>query len=333
MAGVLFAGGSVFGADDEKVDFDRDVKGILSDNCFKCHGPDDKDRKEELRLDLREQLFAKRGDHFTVVPGKPGESELFKRIVSDDEFAKMPPPDSGKTLTKKQIDIIRKWIAQGAEWKGHWAYTSVKRPAVVNVKRPGFVRNEIDRFVLGSLNRKRVAPANEADRITLIRRLSFDLTGLPPTTAQVTDFLADKSDGAYEALVDRLLRSPHFGERMALYWLDQVRYADTGGYHSDNHRDVWLYRDYVIKSFNENLPSINSPSNNWQVICCPNQHDGNGSPRVTTGCSKRLRKVARRGKNIRQNTTLTVCGTFRKSGWPRPWDARNAITTSSTRSQ
>ncbi len=254
MAGVLFAGGSVFGADDEKVDFDRDVKGILSDNCFKCHGPDDKDRKEELRLDLREQLFAKRGDHFTVVPGKPGESELFKRIVSDDEFAKMPPPDSGKTLTKKQIDIIRKWIAQGAEWKGHWAYTSVKRPAVVNVKRPGFVRNEIDRFVLGSLNRKRVAPANEADRITLIRRLSFDLTGLPPTTAQVTDFLADKSDGAYEALVDRLLRSPHFGERMALYWLDQVRYADTGGYHSDNHRDVWLYRDYVIKSFNENLP-------------------------------------------------------------------------------
>ena len=256
LFGIFAAGGGAFAADDGTVDFDRDVKGMLSDNCFKCHGPDDKDRKEELRLDLREQLFAKRGDHFIVVPGKPGESELFKRIISDDEFVKMPPPDSNKTLTKKQIETIRKWIEQGAEWKGHWAYTSVSRPAVPNAERAGagFVRNKIDRYILRSLNRKRVAPAAEADRITLIRRLSFDLTGLPPTTAEVAEFLADNSDGAYETLVDRLLRSPHFGERMALYWLDQVRYADTGGYHSDNHRDVWLYRDYVIKSFNENLP-------------------------------------------------------------------------------
>ncbi|MBT4867363.1 MAG: hypothetical protein HON53_19850, partial [Planctomycetaceae bacterium] len=135
LAGMFAANSAAFGADEEKVDFDRDVKGIISDNCFKCHGPDDKDRKEDLRLDTREQLFAKRDDHFTVVAGKPGESELFKRIVSDDEFVIMPPPDSGKTLTKKQIEIIRKWIEQGAEWKGHWAYTSVERPAVAKVKR------------------------------------------------------------------------------------------------------------------------------------------------------------------------------------------------------
>ena len=182
LAGMFFASGGAFAADEEKVDFDRDVKAILSDNCFQCHGPDDKDRKEELRLDLREQLFAKRDDRFTVVPGKPGESELFKRITSDDEFVKMPPPDSGKTLTAKQIEVIRKWIEQGAEWKGHWAYVPVSRPAAPNAERAGtgFVRNEIDRYVLGSLNRKRVTPAAEADRITLIRRLSFDLTGLPP---------------------------------------------------------------------------------------------------------------------------------------------------------
>jgi hypothetical protein len=251
---LLVVNAGALQAEDVRVDFDRDIQGILSDNCFRCHGPNEKDRQGELRLDVPDGLFAKRDDRRPVVPGKPGNSELFRRITADDELERMPPPDSGKTLTADEIALIKRWIEQGAEWKGHWAYVSLKRPHAPSIAPSGFVRNDIDRFVLARLRQKTWKPAAAADCVTLIRRLSFDLVGLPPTPAEVERFLADKSPNAYEKLVDRILKSPHFGERMALYWLDQVRYADTAGYHSDNHRDVWLYRDYVINAFNENMP-------------------------------------------------------------------------------
>ncbi|MEX0716297.1 MAG: DUF1553 domain-containing protein [Planctomycetaceae bacterium] len=248
--------------DPPKVDYNRDIRPILSDNCFRCHGPDAGERQADLRLDLRDEAIGEReGYDPAIVPGHPEKSPLFARVSSDDEFAVMPPPDSGKKLDKTHIELIRRWIAEGAEWRDHWAYVPPQRPEVPNIEATrtleasgSLVRNEIDRFILAKLHEKKLAPSPEADRATLIRRLSFDLTGLPPTPEQVAQFVADDGDDAYEKLVDRLLATPEYGERMAIFWLDQVRYGDTGGYHSDNHREVWLYRDWVIDAFNENMP-------------------------------------------------------------------------------
>ncbi|MEX0703531.1 MAG: PSD1 and planctomycete cytochrome C domain-containing protein [Planctomycetales bacterium] len=261
---------SAVAADAPQVDFNRDIRPILSDTCYRCHGPDEGERQAELRLDLRESATGPReGYDPAIVPGKPEKSPLFERIASDDEFAVMPPPDSGKKLDQAQIELVRRWIAEGAAWQEHWAYVAPERPAVPEVKdvqatrtlpasgslrAQPFIRNEIDRFVLAKLREKKLSPSAEADRATLIRRLSFDLTGLPPAPQQVGAFVADTSDDADEKLVDRLLASPAYGERMAVYWLDLVRYGDTGGYHSDNHRDVWLYRDWVIAAFDQNVP-------------------------------------------------------------------------------
>jgi hypothetical protein len=236
------------------IDFNRDIRPILSENCYFCHGPDKNKRKADLRLDEHDGLFSVIKDHSTVVPGKPDESELFKRVTASDPAERMPDPKSNKRLSDRQIAVLRKWIEQGAPWKGHWAYIPPVRPAMPEVADDAFVTNPIDRFVLARLKEAGLQHAPQADRVTLIRRLSFDLIGLPPTQAQVREFVDDKSPNAYEKLVDRLLASPQFGERMAINWLDQVRYADSIGYHSDNPMNVWPYRDYVIRAFNENKP-------------------------------------------------------------------------------
>ena len=231
----------------EKVDFNRDVRPILSENCFACHGFDANKRKAELRLDTKEGVA-------DAVKGAKTNDDLLKRIRSSDPDEVMPPHESGKHLTDRQKAILSRWVEQGAEYKGHWSYIKPARPAVPAMEQPGFVRNPVDRFVLAKLKELNLAPSPEADRVTLIRRLSFDLTGLPPTPQETNAFVEDVSSDAYEKLVDRLLASTAYGERMAAYWLDLVRYADSIGYHSDNPMNVWPYRDYVIRSFNENKP-------------------------------------------------------------------------------
>jgi hypothetical protein len=225
-----------------KIEFNRDVRPILSDNCFYCHGPDPKHREAELRLDVRDEALAKKA----VVPGKADESELVKRIFSSDADELMPPPDSYKKLTVRQKDILKLWVAQGGTYQQHWAYEKpVKAPIPAG-------QNGVDVLVQARLRAIGLKPSPEADRRTLIRRLYSDLLGLPPTPQEVATFVADKSPQAYEKLVERLLASPHYGERMAIPWLDVVRFADTIGYHSDTPRNVWPYRDWVIKSFNDN---------------------------------------------------------------------------------
>ena len=236
------------------VEFNRDIRPILSDNCFVCHGPDNNLRKAKLRLDLDKGLYADNDGVRILVPGKPAESELFKRLTHAERSQRMPPAKSNKELTPAQIELVKLWIEQGAKYQGHWSLLPPVKLAAAEVKNKAWTSNPIDHFILARLEKEGLAPTKEADRRTLIRRLSFDLIGLPPSLAQVDAFVNDKSPAAYEKLVDTLLKSPHHGERMALYWLDLVRYADTAGYHSDNHRDVYLYRDWVIDAFNRNVP-------------------------------------------------------------------------------
>lgn len=226
-------------------DFGRQVRPVLSDSCFSCHGPDAKSRMANLRLDTREGLLSK------VVPGRPDESPLFQRITHANPALRMPP---GRTLTEAQRDAIRSWIASGAKWEQHWSYSAPVRPEPPATKFKAWVRNPIDAFVAARLEKEGLKPSPEADRATLLRRVSLDLTGLPPTPRQVRAFLADKSPDAYEKVVDELLRSPHYGEKMAMSWLDLARYADTHGYHIDSHRDMFPWRDWVIKAFNDNMP-------------------------------------------------------------------------------
>lgn len=232
-----------------QVDFNRDVRPLLSDNCFACHGPDTQKIKGGLRLDQRDAALkpAKSGK-LALVPGKPDESELVKRIFTGDADDLMPPAESNKSLTPAQKDLLKRWIADGAEYQGHWAYTPPVKAAVADPARG------IDELVQRRLREKGLKPSPTADRRTLIRRLYFDLVGLPPKPEEVEVFERDKSPDAYEKLVERLLASEHFGERMAIGWLDVVRFADTIGYHSDNPRNIWPYRDYVIRAFNANKP-------------------------------------------------------------------------------
>ena len=228
----------------EKVAFNRDIRPLLSDNCFSCHGPDASHRQADLRLDLRDDAITAGA----IVPGKPAESALVTRILATDPDEIMPPPESHKKLDDTQKALLARWIEQGAEYQPHWAYVPpVKQPV------PGDA-HPIDHFLRSRLATVGLALSPEADRRTLIRRLSFDLTGLPPTPEEVEVFVNDQSPDAYDKLVERFLASPHYGERMAIGWLDVVRFADTIGYHSDTPRNVWPYRDYVIKSFNDNKP-------------------------------------------------------------------------------
>jgi len=238
----------------ERVQFNRDIRPILSDKCYACHGPDKNKRKADLRIDTREGLLGKDGHTGAVVPRKPGESELWKRISSTDADERMPPADFGKTLSDGDRQLLRRWIEQGADWEGHWAFLPITRPRPPVVKDGYVPKNDVDRFILQALDEHNLKRSPEADRVTLLRRLRFDLTGLPPTTAEVDAFVSDKSEGAYEKVVNRLLDSPQFGERMAMWWLDLVRYADSVGYHGDQNMSVYPFRDYVIASFNENKP-------------------------------------------------------------------------------
>ena len=231
--------------------FNRDVRPILSDNCFRCHGADKNARKAKLRLDDRDVAIEKEA----FVPGKPDKSELIRRIYATNEDDLMPPPESNKKLTAEQKEILKQWIAQGAKYEPHWSFITPVRPAVPKVQSSkSKVQSPIDAFILAELDKRKIKPSPEADRRTLLRRVSLDLTGLPPTPEEVAAFEKDKSANAYEKQVDRLLASPHFGERMAVPWLDVVRFADTVGYHGDQNVNVFPYRDYVINSFNKNKP-------------------------------------------------------------------------------
>jgi hypothetical protein len=239
---------------DAAVDFQRAVRPILSDNCFHCHGPDQNTRMADLRLDTREGAFAAREGGSPIVPGNAKASLLYQRIIDSDPARRMPPEYSHKKLSDEQKEILRRWIDQGASFKEHWSFVAPARPPLPKVKQSGWVRNPIDNFIVAKLESAGLQPAPEADRLTLIRRLSLDLTGLPPTPQEVQAFLNDRATDAYEKQVDRLMASQHWGEHRARYWLDAARYADTHGIHVDNYREMWPYRDWVISAFNRNVP-------------------------------------------------------------------------------
>ena len=237
---------------DEAIDFSRDIRPILSNNCFACHGPDEKHRQGGFRLDEKASALGKgESGEPVIVPGKPELSGLIARITSDDDDLKMPPADSKKHLKPEEIKLLEKWVAAGADWKQHWAFVAPIKP---KAGRASWTRNEIDWFILERLKQAKLKTSPEANRETLIRRVTFDLTGLPPTLAEVDAFLNDRSADAYEKVVDRLLKSKAFGEHMARFWLDAARYGDTHGLHLDNYREMWAYRDWVVDSFNANKP-------------------------------------------------------------------------------
>ncbi|RYD84681.1 MAG: DUF1549 domain-containing protein, partial [Verrucomicrobiaceae bacterium] len=253
LAGVLPA--QLLALESKPVDFAREIRPILSENCFACHGPDSAKRKSGLRLDEQTSAYApaESGD-IAVVPGKPDESQLLLRIVSKDADEVMPPPDEHKKLKPEQISLIRRWIQEGARYTGHWAYQPVAEPALPTVRDRSWPCMPIDHFILARLEREGLKPAAEEERARLLRRLSLDLTGLPPSIEEVDSFLSDTTPEAYEKVVERLLSSPHFGERLATPWLDLARFADTAGYHNDSLRDMWIWREWVINAFNANKP-------------------------------------------------------------------------------
>jgi len=234
-----------------RVDFNREIRPILLDNCFACHGPDENQRKAKPRFDTKDGAFAKPG---VIVPGDAAQSKLIRRVTSKDPEVVMPPPSSGHKLNDKQIELLKRWVDEGAQWNEHWAYVAPKRPEIPRVANAAWARTPVDAFILARLEREGLKPSPEADKTTLLRRVHLDLTGLPPTPADVDAFLADKSPDAYEKVVDKLLASPRYGERMAMAWLDLARYADTHGYHIDSHRDMWPWRDWLIRAFNQNKP-------------------------------------------------------------------------------
>ena len=245
---------SVLRAEEARVLFNRDVRPILADNCFYCHGFDPKNRQGGRRLDTFEGATAESVGVRAIVPGEPSKSEVWRRINATDEDVKMPPPKSHKTVTAAQKETLRRWIEQGAKYESHWAFVAPARVGPPSVQQESWSRNAVDRFIVARLEAEKLTPSREAARETLIRRVSLDLTGLPPTPAQVDAFLADTSPDAYEKVVDRLLQSEHYGERMAVDWLDAARYADSNGYQVDRDRELWPWRNWVIRAFNANMP-------------------------------------------------------------------------------
>ncbi|MEO7299606.1 MAG: DUF1553 domain-containing protein [Verrucomicrobiota bacterium] len=272
---TIFAGRLFAGEPAERVDFNFQIRPLLSDRCFKCHGPDAKSRKADLRLDVLENAIAVRDEKTgtrAIVPGKPEMSEVIRRITSTDPDEQMPPPDSHLKISAEEIALMREWIKQGAEYKAHWAFNPVQKISPPSVRSSAFTRlgtgtqnsdrvnaelqtsrNPIDQFVLARLQKEKLKPTSEASKETLIRRLAFSLTGLPPSLKQIDDFRNDTSTNAYEKLVEQFLASPAYGEQMARDWLDLARYADTYGYQMDFERDMFQWRDWVIRAFNQNL--------------------------------------------------------------------------------
>ncbi|MEE2827347.1 MAG: DUF1549 domain-containing protein, partial [Planctomycetota bacterium] len=245
----LVSFGSFARAEDE-INFNRDIRPILSENCFFCHGQDENQRQADLRLDQEESTR----ESGVLVPGDPGQSTLIQRIHSMDADLVMPPPDSNRSLSEAQKTLLKRWIQQGGEYQQHWAFVTPRRPSQPAVQRSDWVRNPIDLFVLAKLEANGLKPSPEADRNKLIRRLSIDLTGLPPTLEEVQQFVEDPEPQAYERLVDRLLASPHYGERLALPWLDAARYSDSNGFQQDGDTFQWAWRDWVVRALNDDLP-------------------------------------------------------------------------------
>lgn len=243
---------SLVQADD--INFAQDVRPILSDKCFHCHGPDQATREADLRLDKEKSVLANRDGSPVVKPGDLDSSGLIHRIMSSDEYEIMPPPEMKKPLSPEEIETLRQWVAQGAQWSKHWAFEEPVRHEAPLVTKKDWAANWIDQFVLARLEKEGVQPSTDADTSTLLRRVSFDLTGLPPTAEMLAKLTADSSAESFAAIVDQLLTSPHYGERMATYWLDLVRYADTVGYHGDQDHNIFPYRDWVIDAFNAGMP-------------------------------------------------------------------------------
>ena len=252
VAALLMGWGTLSAQD--PVDFNRDIRPLLSDRCFQCHGFDAQARQAGLRLDTWEGLTTPTGGRRPIVPGSPADSEVIRRITADDTAERMPPASSGHTLSAAEIALLRRWVKEGAPFARHWAFEPPRKPTLPRSHKDDPVRSELDRFVSSNLRERGFAPSPEAAPETLARRATLALTGLPPTPEELDTFLADEEPGAYERLVDRLLGSPRFGERMALMWMDVARYADTNGYHHDNIRTAWPYRDWVINAFNQNKP-------------------------------------------------------------------------------
>jgi hypothetical protein len=261
MVLTLALAADIHGQTPRAVEFNRDIRPILSDACFNCHGPDKSKRKGGLHFDTEEGARADLGGYFAIVPGKPAESALIQRVTHSAPAKRMPPPSSGPALSKDKIELLQQWIVQGAKWQTHWSFIPAERPPLPEVKFRDWPKNPIDYFVLARLEKEGLKPSPEADPITLLRRVSFDLTGLPPTPADVDEFSRECGsakpqavDLAYERAVDRLLKSPRYGERMAQRWLDAARYADTNGYQTDGPRTMWRWRDWVIEAYNANMP-------------------------------------------------------------------------------
>ncbi len=287
---IACAGGLVLAAPaaESPLSYNRDVRPILSDNCFHCHGPDKNHREGKLRLDIREEALVQEA----FVPGQPDASELVKRIFTSKDDDRMPPPESHKTLSAEQKATLKRWIAEGARYEPHWAYIAPQRPAAPTVKGSKSQHtNPIDAFICAELSARQIQPSPAAAPPALLRRLSLDLTGLPPTPEEVATFVKDKSAKAYEKQVDRLLASPHFGERMAVPWLDVVRFTDTVGYHGDQNANVFPYRDYVINAFNENKPFDRFTVEQLAGDLLPNN---TAEQRIATGFN-RLNMVTREG--------------------------------------
>ena len=283
-----------------QIDYDRDIRPILSNNCYKCHGPDAKERQASLRFDVREvALKPSESGKTAIVPGKLDKSELIARIFSTDDDERMPPPDSHKSLTDSQRQLLKQWIAGGAKYDRHWSYIPPRRPEPPHRVQGVWPRNPIDSFILARLTQEKLRPSAEADRTTLIRRLSFDLTGLPPNAQEVEEFVGDSSRDPYDRLIEKLLASPHFGERMALNWLDLVRYADSGGYHSDNERSLWPFRDYVIAAFNANKPFDRFTI---EQIAGDLLLDANRETRIASGYNRLLQTTEEGGAQAKEYT-------------------------------
>ncbi|HEY1110209.1 MAG TPA: DUF1549 domain-containing protein, partial [Opitutaceae bacterium] len=254
---ALFLASVALASAAELVDYNRQIQPILSDACFRCHGPDAGTREADLRLDLREGLFRTKNDLTVVKPGKPEESELYLRITSPHEDEVMPPKESNRQLRPGEAELIKKWIAGGAPWGTHWAFSPPKRPTVPKPTDAAVatrVRNPIDAFVFTKLEKEKLKPAPEAERAMLLRRVALDLTGVAPTPAEMEAYLADKAPDAYERAVDRLIASPRYGERWAWEWLDLARYSDTNGFQGDPERTMWPWRDWVVNALNANMP-------------------------------------------------------------------------------
>ncbi|HCY57881.1 MAG TPA: hypothetical protein DHU78_03365, partial [Opitutae bacterium] len=238
----------------ETIQFNRDVRPILSSKCFFCHGPSEKSRKANLRLDLEEEAFKERDGIVAFVRNSLEDSEAWHRVTSDDPDEVMPPPEFKKELTETEIRTIKAWIEQGAKWEGHWAFMPLSKQKEPETDLPHWVRNPIDSFVLKTLKKNALHPSPEADRRTLLRRIYLDLTGLPPTPSEILEFLLDHSPDAYEKVVDRLLASHAYAERMTLVWMDAARYGDTSVFHDDGPRDMWPWRDWILNAYKNNMP-------------------------------------------------------------------------------